>query len=199
MIDEALLIQAEICRLGRPSDRVLGTFKDYINGKASKDLAAPIISGRAKDMLVDEFDLVALRKAPSEDILSRVLQDHWFFQKRNTKDPLDRTTIYSAQHVVWTVAAISTIISAALLIGAIISLYAVTNPKAKLGMVAGYTVIFALGIALLTNARRAEVFGATAAYAAVLVVFISGNLGEPESQCMLQTADGYFKTVVCPG
>ena len=30
---------------------------------------------------------------------------------------------------------------------------------------------------LLTSARRAEVFGATAAYAAVLVVYVSGSLG----------------------
>jgi hypothetical protein len=35
----------------------------------------------------------------------------------------------------------------------------------------------------LTNARRAEIFGSTAAYAAVLVVFVSSNLGNvsPES------------------
>jgi len=32
-------------------------------------------------------------------------------------------------------------------------------------------------IGLLTNARRAKLFGSTAAYAAVLVVFVSGNLG----------------------
>jgi hypothetical protein len=30
---------------------------------------------------------------------------------------------------------------------------------------------------LLTNARRDQIFAATAAYAAVLVVFVSGNLG----------------------
>lgn len=67
--------------------------------------------------------------------------------------------------------------AAVLLFGAIYNLYYVKNEKGRLGLVGGYTVAFALCVGLLTNARRSEVFGACAAYAAVLVVFISGNLG----------------------
>ena len=55
------------------------------------------------------------------------------------------------------------------------------NPV-KLGLIAGYTVAFAMTIGLVTNARRAEIFGACAAYAAVLVVFVSGNLANERSQ-----------------
>lgn len=44
-------------------------------------------------------------------------------------------------------------------------------------MLSGWTVLFAACVGFLTNARRDQIFGATAAYAAVLVVFISGNLG----------------------
>jgi hypothetical protein len=43
-------------------------------------------------------------------------------------------------------------------------------------MLSGLTVAFAGSLALFTNARRQDVFAATAAYAAVLVVFVSGNL-----------------------
>jgi len=68
------------------------------------------------------------------------------------------------------------------LVVAIISLYIVNRPTVKLGMVAAYTILFALSIALLTNARRAEIYGAAAAYAAVLVVFISGNFGSSQSE-----------------
>jgi hypothetical protein len=57
-------------------------------------------------------------------------------------------------------------------------LYFVKSEKIKLGLVAGYTTAFALCVAVLTNAKRAEVFGACAAYAAVLVVFVSSDLGE---------------------
>ena len=51
------------------------------------------------------------------------------------------------------------------------------SEKALLGMLSGWTVMFAACVGILTNARRDQVFGATAAYSAVLVVFVSGDLG----------------------
>ena len=44
-----------------------------------------------------------------------------------------------------------------------------------MALIGNFTVIFAGSVGLLTSASRAEVFAATAAYAAVLVVFVSGN------------------------
>jgi hypothetical protein len=73
--------------------------------------------------------------------------------------------------------AINVIVAAGILFGAVYNLYYVQSDQTKLGLIAGYTVGFAICIGLLTNARRSEVFGACAAYAAVLVVFVSGNLG----------------------
>jgi len=61
------------------------------------------------------------------------------------------------------------VLAAVLLVGAIVSLYFLSNPNAKLGLIAVYTLLFALSVRLCTNAGRAEVFAATAAYAAVLV------------------------------
>lgn len=63
-----------------------------------------------------------------------------------------------------------------LLVGSIIGLYFVHSNGVRLGMIAAFTILFTLSMALFTNARRAETFAATAAYAAVLVVFVSGNL-----------------------
>jgi len=48
-------------------------------------------------------------------------------------------------------------------VGAIAGLYVEQRPKARLGMIAAFTATFALSVILLTNARRAEVFAATAA------------------------------------
>jgi len=74
--------------------------------------------------------------------------------------------------------AINVIVAAGILFSAVYNLYYVQSDQTKLGLIAGYTVVgFAICIGLLTNARRSEVFGACAAYAAVLVVFVSGNLG----------------------
>ena len=74
---------------------------------------------------------------------------------------------------------ISIVFSAILLVGAIVCLTQIADRSQtlRLGMIVLFTVLFAFVVALLTNARRAEIFGATAAYAAVLAVYVSGNLG----------------------
>jgi uncharacterized membrane protein len=76
-----------------------------------------------------------------------------------------------------TVLFINIILTFVLLFGAIFHLYSVQNEKTKLGLIALYTILFAGTVTVATNARKAEVFGACAAYAAVLVVFVSGDIG----------------------
>lgn len=50
-----------------------------------------------------------------------------------------------------------------------------------------YTILFASSVTVCTNARRAEISAATAAYAAVLIVFVSGELGGTKlEQCFEQ-------------
>lgn len=82
----------------------------------------------------------------------------------------------------WAVSIISVILSAILLVGAITSLYYITGPQARLAMIAVYTCIFAITVGLLTSAKKAEIFASTAAYAAVLVVFVSSDLGNTMNQ-----------------
>lgn len=93
---------------------------------------------------------------------------------------------------------ISILITVALLFGAILALYYVSKPTTKLIMVGVFMLLFAGSVGLFTTAKRSEVFAATAAwvllpelfeirtnmitsYAAVLVVFVSGNLGSNPS------------------
>lgn len=80
------------------------------------------------------------------------------------------------------VVTVLSIIGAALLLEvAIVTLYIVTNDHIRFGLIAVFTSVFAAALSLLSNARRVEMFGATAAYAAVLVVFLSGNLSSASS------------------
>lgn len=58
---------------------------------------------------------------------------------------------------------LSTLLATLLLVGAILVLYNVEDANKKLGFLALFTVLFVASVGLLTNARRAEVFGATAA------------------------------------
>ena len=73
---------------------------------------------------------------------------------------------------------ITTVLSALLLFLSMYVLYHLFSDQAglTLGLDALFTCLFAATIALVTNARRAKIFGSCAAYAAVLVVFVSGDL-----------------------
>lgn len=77
------------------------------------------------------------------------------------------------------VAVLNVMVAAVLLFGAILNLYFVTDKQERLGLIAGYTIAFTVYVGLVTKAKTHEVFAATAAYAAVLVVFVSGDLGNP--------------------
>jgi hypothetical protein len=99
------------------------------------------------------------------------------YQKRNKRKTNSPLAYFSERRLQFFVVIINIVLTFALLFGAIYHLYSVTSPRTKLGLIAFYTVSFALCVGLVTNARRSEVFGACAAYAAVLVVFVSGSFG----------------------
>lgn len=61
------------------------------------------------------------------------------------------------------VGVINIIVAAVLLVGPVSALYLVRSNEAKLAMIAAFTATFALTVGLITNARRPEMFGATAA------------------------------------
>jgi len=84
-------------------------------------------------------------------------------QKEPSRDGLHRIGRFNEKSISITVAVISILVAALLLIGSITGLYFVTNDAAKLGMLAAFTAAFALSVGLMTNARRAEIFVATAA------------------------------------
>ena len=73
----------------------------------------------------------------------------------------------------------SVVLCTILLVGAMACLGTINHRswKLRVSMVALFTLLFAGLVALLMNARRAEVFAATATYAAVLVVYISSGVG----------------------
>ncbi|KAF2434200.1 hypothetical protein EJ08DRAFT_676152 [Tothia fuscella] len=103
---------------------------------------------------------------------------YWHYAVRCDEKKQNKGNLVPHKRVELAVTFISTCAAAVLLIGAILALFFVSDrkPGARLGILAGFTMFFALSLAMLTNARRQDVFAATAAYAAVLVVFVSGNL-----------------------
>jgi hypothetical protein len=100
-------------------------------------------------------------------------------------------------HIVRTVSAFNLVLAAVLLVGVTVNLYVVEKERTKLGLIAIYTLFFASGMMICTNVRRAEVFAATAAYAAVLVVFVSGDVSGGE-HCLIPLEGGVLERIICP-
>jgi uncharacterized membrane protein len=169
--DEALLLQSQIASLDRPSERLLGIIRDYFLKPE------PIVYGPAHErVLENRDDLAALRPPLDTDCLSCFVRNYWPFRGQPFPDDAHGTTQHFLEsRVQFVVIIISTLFAAVLLIGAITSLYFVQKPGAKLGLLAVFTSLFAASVGGLTNAKRQEVFAASAAYAAVLVVFVSGD------------------------
>ena len=70
---------------------------------------------------------------------------------------------------------LATALACLLPVASIVVLYYVEAMKVKLGLVACFTFALAMALAVFTTVRRSEVFATTAAFAAVMVVFIGGN------------------------
>lgn len=70
---------------------------------------------------------------------------------------------------------VATALSSLLPVLAIVVLYIVQNMPARLGIIAGFSAGFSFLLSLITNADRVANFSATAAFAAVQVVFVGNN------------------------
>ena len=80
------------------------------------------------------------------------------------RQPWDRLYYLPETRISKAVGALSILMAGVLLVGAIISLYFVTGPAARLGLLTVWTVLFAFSVSVLSTARRSELFAATAAY-----------------------------------
>ncbi|KAH3907892.1 hypothetical protein HBI56_152130 [Parastagonospora nodorum] len=69
------------------------------------------------------------------------------------------------------VAAVSSILPALVILG----LYFVKRMIVRIGLVILFTAIFSVALAVFTSARKVEIISATAAFAAVEVVFIGSS------------------------
>lgn len=66
----------------------------------------------------------------------------------------------------------TTALASCLPVASIVLLYFVSSIKVRLGIIATFTVVLSFCLAFFTSAKRAEVFGLTAAFSAVQVVFV---------------------------
>ena len=174
--EEAALRNSQVLALQRPPRRVHEAFESHFWHRDTNK-PFPSLAGVSKNIYADRDKLMTLAPRLGEDYLTSFLRSTfpslWRRHRQEYEDVISMSE-YRLKVTVWT---INVITPAGLLFGAIFTLYYVTNDQARLGILAAYTMVFLLCVALLSNASRGEIFGTAAAYAAVLVVFVSGGLG----------------------
>lgn len=169
------MLQSEVAKLKKPGNRTILAFTQWLEHSYRP------LGGRAQTFLSKRDDLVALKAPHQADYLSILMRRYWpakvcldqywvvtagadsMQSTQGSQDRLDGTGRFEERHVAIAVAVVDVIVAAILLVGSITSLYFVKSDFAKLGLITMFTALFALSVGLTTNARRAEVFGATAA------------------------------------
>jgi hypothetical protein len=178
ILGEAIMLDAAMLSLRRPSKQACDAFRNHFMNVSANGDEYPTLGGSSATLYDNRHDLVAFARPPEEDRLTKFLRTYCsilFLERRSNNG--SHLAYISAARISIVVGLLNVILSAAFLFGAIYNLYYVEQDQIKLGLIAGYTTAFALCISLITNAKRSEIFGACAAYAAVLVVFVSGDLG----------------------
>ena len=159
------MLESQVLALNPPNPRTLRAFRKWFT------TVVPVLWGRDKSLFDHAGDLVALAPVDT-DRLNIVLQTYfgWMFKEKGAEDSNchGRSTglfYYPAHRVQRAGAVISVLFSAVLLIGAIVCLLSISEQRVglRIGMIVLFTCLFAFVVGLLTNARRAEIFGSTAA------------------------------------
>ncbi|KAK8006695.1 hypothetical protein PG991_012992 [Apiospora marii] len=107
--------------------------------------------------------------------LGRILDmyDKVFGGRRETID--DHVRAYSPQTISRVGSAAVAALSSTLPTLAILALYFVRDMVTRMGLVILFTTIFSIALAIFTDAKKIEIFSATAAFAAVEVVYIGST------------------------
>lgn len=170
---DAIIRQSTCLSLPNPGEKPLRAFSDWISREE------PLL-GQSQRLIDDSRDLFGIAPDGDSDRLSRLLKNNfsYFFQeKRGHPASWGEMYYFRERAVARLVTVVSVLLASILLVGSIVALYHERRPGVRLGILGAFTVAFAASVGLMTNAKRSEVFGTTAAYAAVLVVFVSGTFG----------------------
>lgn len=199
---EALLQESALLALQPPTTQTMKAIANYFHRETQdgSQRTYPLLTGASstlypRDMDAHQIggsDYIALRPSDDTEILTYILKTYCprLFQvpspqqvlpqhQQDTISHLPQSQInqYSMRRVRFVASFITTLTAAMLLIAPIYALYhtAPMSPALTLGLIVLFTVMFAGAVFVMSQARRAEIFGACAAYAAVLVVFVSGD------------------------
>lgn len=162
--EESLLRRSQILSLPKPSSQSLDAFTSFFHTKT------PFL-GPSYELLSSSGSLVSLKlDDEGPDRLSTFIQRYFGYYLAipdPTRPPSWQPLYYfPARRVARIVACLSIFISALLMMGAILTLYYIPSREMgkRVAAIGAFTTVFAMAVVLLTNARRGEVFGVSAAW-----------------------------------
>ncbi|KAK5733268.1 hypothetical protein LTR17_009877 [Elasticomyces elasticus] len=176
---EAVIRDHKVASMPTPSEGYMQAFRFFLESR----LAAIHVSGTPL-FEIERGEYVVTHQAPETDRLTKYIQNVFGLpgfsilqDKRNVPPSWAGFRYYSDSKIERIVSVLSVLLAVTLLVGAIVSLGCVTTKGPRLAILAAFTVTFAAAVGLLTSARRVEVYGASAAFAAVLVVYVGSSNG----------------------
>ncbi|KAH7072411.1 hypothetical protein FB567DRAFT_202770 [Paraphoma chrysanthemicola] len=189
--DELLVKARELNAFQQPSKRDYRSLRTWFWNKKPLSFEAEM------DYIKRKEDLVSLRHGREwsgfdgfiENCLRRVhcKFTHRVFATKELREKTDDPHLfyYSHSRVEKLVGVIITAIIFILLVLPVVAMYKLTSVGDRnstfdaVGILVVFTLLFSAAMSLLTKARRHELFAASAAYCAVLVVFISNFSNDP--------------------
>ncbi|KAI1350286.1 hypothetical protein F5Y01DRAFT_315859 [Xylaria sp. FL0043] len=171
--NNALLSQASISALRKPRRRDWRTLNDFVDHNSSA------LKEKDKRFLQDRSypDLVALGGIALDPMTSFLLKffAHLFQTKEDQRRTQGILNFSSTSRVRGFVRILAVITSSLLPVLSIVVLYFIQSQHARLITIVAFSALCSLALTILTDARNAEIIATTAAYAAVQVVFVSGD------------------------
>ncbi|KAI0901642.1 hypothetical protein F4806DRAFT_443956 [Annulohypoxylon nitens] len=181
--NEALIQVLTISQAKKPKDRDIKELRQWlIRPSMGGNFLVGIEADVWKDEYAEDFISPTSEEIDSFDsFLTGPVLDayHWLYghKKKNLK-PQDfgqNLRLYDDQKITRFADMLSVVLSSLLPTVMILALYFIQSMLWRIGAVIIFTAIFAVALTVFTNARKIEVYSATAAFAAVEVVFIGST------------------------
>ncbi|KAK4549982.1 hypothetical protein LTR36_002949 [Oleoguttula mirabilis] len=175
--NSTLLQVSRVTALPKPNKHHLGLLRDSLN---ETDSSSSFLEGT--EFLtwetINEGDLIAVNSSREEDEFTHwfnthpLVWYHWLIGSKLSESKKGLIAAYSDSRVSRIATVITSVVSALLPVVAVLVLFYVKATHDRIYIMLGLTALFAFAIAIFTSAKHHEIFAATAAFAAVEVVFI---------------------------
>ncbi|KFY88323.1 hypothetical protein V500_06418 [Pseudogymnoascus sp. VKM F-4518 (FW-2643)] len=182
--NDSIIKQTYLARLENPRRYDIEFLRSWLQRPGMGSFPLLGIDGNSWNVEYED-DLVAVKARTAPDMFSTWFMEtlvpayHYFIGEK-FKKPIDEQAsegIYHYNESVLnaTLSTLTTVVASVLPICSVLVQYFVQSNSLRLGLIVIFSALFSLALALMTSARKVEIFAATSAFAAVNVVFLTNN------------------------